>query len=426
MDSGQNRLCTRTAAGHRRDMLSDEQVIDAVQGALRQLYDSQALRGNPLVAALGLADSQTAASELNQVITEAIHALRPDAAVPPEAGAWRIYEILEYRFLQQVGQIELARQLGLSVRHLRREEHRATEMLAQALRPLLLSRGGERNANAEELVSAGTDLAWIGDHAPVSQVDIAAAVSEAVGLAHPLAVARRIVVEVDVPPAPVVVSMQPVALREMILQLLTAVICHTTDSSMRVQVRPSAQAVEIEIEAAWQGLRPEAREECQYALQMARQIARRCGVAVEASLESECFTATLTLPQTPGVPVLVIDDNEDALRLLRRYAVGTPFHILSASTLTQGLVLAAQTRPQIIVLDVLMPNVDGWQVLAQLLHHPLTMQAPILVCSILTQEELALSLGASAYLRKPVTRQAFLQALERHLRRAEPAPKTAF
>ncbi len=407
-------------------MLSDEQVIDAVQGALRQLYDSQALRSNPLVAALGLADSQIAASELRQVITEAIHALRPDAAVPPEAGAWRIYEILEYRFLQQMGQIELARQLGLSVRHLRREEHRAIEVLAQALRPLLLSRGAERNANAEELVSAGTDLAWIGEHGLASQVDIAAAVSEAVGLAHPLAVARRIVVEVDVPPAPVVVSMQPVALREMILQLLTAVICHTTDSSMRVQVRPSAQAVEIEIEAAWQGLRPEARAECQYALQMARQIARRCGVAVEASLESDCFTATLTLPQTPGVPVLVIDDNEDALRLLRRYAVGTPFHILSASTLTQGLVLAAQTRPQIIVLDVLMPNVDGWQVLAQLLHHPLTMQAPILVCSILTQEELALSLGASAYLRKPVTRQAFLQALERHLRRAEPAPRTAF
>lgn len=407
-------------------MLSDEQVIDAVQGALRQLYDSQALRSNPLVAALGLADSQIAASELRQVITEAIHALRPDAAVPPEAGAWRIYEILEYRFLQQMGQIELARQLGLSVRHLRREEHRAIEVLAQALRPLLLSRGAERNANAEELVSAGTDLAWIGEHGLASQVDIAAAVSEAVGLAHPLAVARRIVVEVDVPPAPVVVSMQPVALREMILQLLTAVICHTTDSSMRVQVRPSAQAVEIEIEAAWQGLRPEARAECQYALQMARQIARRCGVAVEASLESDCFTATLTLPQTPGVPVLVIDDNEDALRLLRRYAVGTPFHILSASTLTQGLALAAQTRPQIIVLDVLMPNVDGWQVLAQLLHHPLTMQAPILVCSILTQEELALSLGASAYLRKPVTRQAFLQALERHLRRAEPAPKTAF
>jgi CheY-like chemotaxis protein len=407
-------------------MLSDEQVIDAVQGALRQLYDSQALRSNPLVAALGLADSQIAASELRQVITEAIHALRPDAAVPPEAGAWRIYEILEYRFLQQMGQIELARQLGLSVRHLRREEHRAIEMLAQALRPLLLSRGAERNANAEELVSAGTDLAWIGEHGLASQVDIAAAVSEAVGLAHPLAVARRIAVEVDVPPAPVVVSMQPVALREMILQLLTAVICHTTDSSMRVQVRPSDQAVEIEIEAAWQGLRPEARAECQYALQMARQIARRCGVAVEANLESDCFTATLTLPQTPGVPVLVIDDNEDALRLLRRYAVGTPFRILSASTLTQGLVLAAQTRPQIIVLDVLMPNVDGWQVLAQLLHHPLTMQAPILVCSILTQEELALSLGASAYLRKPVTRQAFLQALERHLRRAEPAPKTAF
>jgi len=72
------------------------------------------------------------------------------------------------------------------------------------------------------------------------------------------------------------------------------------------------------------------------------------------------------------------------------------------------------------VLDVMMPHMDGWEMLGQLRHHPLTMNAPIIVCSILTQAELALSLGASDYIRKPVTAQTFVQALEQALRQEAP------
>ena len=66
-----------------------------------------------------------------------------------------------------------------------------------------------------------------------------------------------------------------------------------------------------------------------------------------------------------------------------------------------------------ILVDVMMPQMDGWEVLGQLRQHPLTNYIPIVVHTILAQEELALSLGASALLRKPVTRQNFLAVLDR-------------
>jgi CheY-like chemotaxis protein len=69
--------------------------------------------------------------------------------------------------------------------------------------------------------------------------------------------------------------------------------------------------------------------------------------------------------------------------------------------------------PQAILLDVMMPQVDGWKVLARLRQHPATEQIPVIVCTIMAQEELALALGAGGFLRKPVSRQDFLDALDR-------------
>jgi CheY-like chemotaxis protein len=54
--------------------------------------------------------------------------------------------------------------------------------------------------------------------------------------------------------------------------------------------------------------------------------------------------------------------------------------------------------------------------MAHLHEHPDTRDIPIVVCTILSEEELALALGASEFIRKPVTREAFLAVLERHLK----------
>ena len=88
---------------------------------------------------------------------------------------------------------------------------------------------------------------------------------------------------------------------------------------------------------------------------------------------------------------------------------------MGAANAGQGLALAQELSPAIIVLDVMMPEQDGWTLLGQLRVHPQTRDIPVIIYTILAQEELALALGAADFIRKPVSQGAFLQLLARHL-----------
>ncbi|HEY5902745.1 MAG TPA: response regulator, partial [Anaerolineales bacterium] len=62
-------------------------------------------------------------------------------------------------------------------------------------------------------------------------------------------------------------------------------------------------------------------------------------------------------------------------------------------------------------LDIMMPGIDGWQVLAALKHAPATRNIPVFICSIIEEQERGLSLGAEGYLVKPVLEEDLLRAL---------------
>ena len=126
------------------------------------------------------------------------------------------------------------------------------------------------------------------------------------------------------------------------------------------------------------------------------------------------FSAELCCPSAAMTPVLVVDDHVDTLDLLQRYLADTPYTMLPVSDPQQVVELAAAHQPCAILLDVMMPAMDGWAVLMQLRQDERTAHLPVLVCTILDQSELALSLGASGFLHKPVTRLALLAALDAH------------
>jgi CheY-like chemotaxis protein len=109
--------------------------------------------------------------------------------------------------------------------------------------------------------------------------------------------------------------------------------------------------------------------------------------------------------------VLVVDDNVDLGHLYRRYAMGTRFNIVHVAQGQRAMEMVEIYKPAIIVLDVMLPDIDGWLLLSQLREHPLTREIPIIVCSVVREEELARSLGARDYLQKPVQRQMFIQVL---------------
>jgi len=134
------------------------------------------------------------------------------------------------------------------------------------------------------------------------------------------------------------------------------------------------------------------------------------------------------LPEAPFLPapiegpVLLIDDDPFLLNALSRLLTLDGHDVVTASDGAQGLRLAAEKRPGLIVLDVMMPQLDGWSVLKALKADPALSAIPVVMLTILDEVEKGLALGASDYLFKPIDRSRLAQALRR-FRPADATPR---
>ena len=112
--------------------------------------------------------------------------------------------------------------------------------------------------------------------------------------------------------------------------------------------------------------------------------------------------------------VLVIDDDAAARDLMQRYLEREHLRAVTASSGEEGLRLAAEIRPQVITLDVIMPGMDGWAVLQALKSNPALCEIPVVMISMVGDSGLGYTLGASDYLLKPVTRESLAKILRRY------------
>jgi DNA-binding response OmpR family regulator len=108
--------------------------------------------------------------------------------------------------------------------------------------------------------------------------------------------------------------------------------------------------------------------------------------------------------------------------VLSRYLTKEGFHVLTASDGRQGLELAERLRPEVIILDVMMPRLDGWGVLAALKAKAELASIPVILLTIVENKNLGFSLGAAEYLTKPVSRQQLVAVLKKYLSTRPTAP----
>lgn len=111
--------------------------------------------------------------------------------------------------------------------------------------------------------------------------------------------------------------------------------------------------------------------------------------------------------------VLVIDDDSAVLKLTQRYLSKEGFHVLLAQGGRQGLAMAKTEQPDAITLDLLMPEMDGWTVLKELKQSSQTSHIPVVLISMLDEQEAGVALGASEYMTKPVDRQRLAEVLRK-------------
>jgi PAS domain S-box-containing protein len=111
--------------------------------------------------------------------------------------------------------------------------------------------------------------------------------------------------------------------------------------------------------------------------------------------------------------ILVIDDDPDAVYLLRENLNPQEFDILGARDGLEGVRIARERQPQAILLDIIMPGADGWQVLHDLKEDLATASIPVILLTIIDKKALGFRLGAAAYLLKPLDPVAVREALNR-------------
>jgi hypothetical protein len=141
----------------------------------------------------------------------------------------------------------------------------------------------------------------------------------------------------------------------------------------------------------------------------------RLPLAVEEGVEAAA-PAPAVVPQEPGEErvVLVIDDDPNALDLLGRTLQRAGVRVVTTSDGREAVRLARTLQPTAITLDVLMPGVDGWEVLRDLKADPETRDIPVVMVTMTDDRELGYALGATEFLTKPVDREQLVQLLERY------------
>jgi GAF domain-containing protein/CheY-like chemotaxis protein len=128
--------------------------------------------------------------------------------------------------------------------------------------------------------------------------------------------------------------------------------------------------------------------------------------------------ATVTPPREPAPAgssvVLVIDDDGSVRDLMSRFLGKEGFRVITATGGEEGLRLARELRPDVVTLDVLMPGMDGWSVLAALKADAELADIPVVMLTMLDDRNLGYALGAADYLTKPIERERLVAVLARY------------
>ncbi len=421
-------------------MLTSQQFFQHLRSTLNHLYDPYFLRKSPLVSLFQLGDQPDTPNTLQRILNEAIEKLEPRPGDASYAQRRRNYELIMYRYVQQFNQEEVANQLGLSVRHLRREQNAAIFDLAARLweqyhlgsKPFQISlqeldeafstaeAAGPEAAPAEDgAAPQPSDLSWL-EPTVLEPTDLKEVLADVLELSQPLASRYGVTFERQIPADLALALIPQVALRQLLLNMLSVAVRWHNGGSLGIQVSLDTGIHLLLARPGESGAARSLNGDEKSSLDLAAQIARVYGGTLRCALENGLLSLALDLPVARKQLILTIDDNLDFLQLIERYLTGPYYTCASERNPRQAIAAVEQYHPDLVLLDVMMPGVDGWEVLGRLRRHPASATLPILVCSIVPQEELALSLGAAAFIRKPVSQETLLAALSRLLAHSSP------
>ncbi len=278
-------------------MQEDEAFTREVGHALAHIYDPDILRAHPLVSSLGLLNRLSARTELRELLLRGIEQLKPDLCEPINSRSWRFYKLLQLRYTQQLGQEQTAYQLGVGVRHLRREQRAAIQMLADLLAQhynLSLAAPATVAPPLKELLA--NELAWLYTSPQENSGNAAEIFQAAIQLVAPLAVVHKVkfysAVFLKLPG----VTVNPVGLRQALYILIISAIKRVPSGQIRFAAGEYGEKVLLRVTASAQRKLVTETADTGAVLKATRTILNACGLSLEISEQERTLVIALYLP----------------------------------------------------------------------------------------------------------------------------------
>jgi CheY-like chemotaxis protein len=370
-----------------------DEFIDDVKTALENLYDFPSLQRHSLIRRLP-ASNESPVPHLRRLLTEAIESLKPQTNASIRSSAGRIYSLLHLHYVGGMALPDTAQELGLSLRQIYRDLRRGQENVSTILWYEL-----EQDSPKDTLSSVEAEVARLdGDLSPVN---LSALLEMAVRAVQKLAERIGTVIELDLGENPLTISSNAAIAQQVIINLI---------SQSLQQLQP--QRLEISIEAYPQ-IRLVAKEIASKDFSLDPVISQLMLQLYWTSQEqhkADTWMQVIRL-RREGTSLLLIDDNEGLTDLLTRYLAAPMYRCIVAHRGEDGLRLAQELLPDAILMDLMMPGMDGWELLQRLRTIPETRKIPVIICSVIHDPELAYSLGASAFVSKPIEKERLLGVL---------------
>lgn len=425
-------------------MTIDPAFRKQVKEVLEHLYDTAYLETHPFTLALITSQTSsraTRAQKLRSIVKDAIETLRPHDGSPSSSPEWRCYRALRFRFVQGMNMGQVESELGISLRQLQREFHKGLDAVAALLweqRTGIPQASSESNEMAEpdDVQDLQEELdQWVFDRHP-SEVFVL--VEDVLWMLNPLIDEAGTRIEIDLPDSLPLILVDATLTRQALFKLMRLMLQKPPEStqetpgsepetpnsvtessitqSVTITGRRTGAAVEVQMRFQQSGAPGMDTNNVDW--RIAALLLERQGGAIRLDSSSDGVSAHILLPGTEQRVVLVVDDNPAIHQLFERYLAPSRYAVQHAYSGSEALQMVENRPPDIITLDVMMAAMDGWQVLRALKNSLRTANIPVIVCSVLREPELAYSLGAQAYLKKPVERLQLQEELERLLRDA--------
>ena len=404
-----------------------DKFVTQLADAYERLYDLVYLRTHPLTQIFAKDKAGTSKDHAwitHHLLLEVIQELDPGNA-PISSREWRRHRLLNLRYADGLTPQAVADQLAISRRHYYRAHDEAIRAIADILWNRFMEIENEPQLAASASIPPDKNMLdrmelMRLEAAQMSRVDQHSDLQEVLNGIFTLLDEQtrqhelQIIQHMDTPLP--TISADPRLLRQLLLALMGYLIERAQGGVINCQIQSDAGASRLTIESQAATILLAAEETAlPDRLAALDELATLCGTPIRPLMrETEIvgFEVSLSLLK-PQHTILLVDDNDDILELVQRYLRSNHYEVITAKTSQQALEIVENVRPSAIILDLMMPDRDGWDLLQYFSHQPLTQSTPIIICSILRQKELALSLGAAAFIEKPISEQDLVSVLQK-------------